>query len=378
MPRKKQPDEKPPAETPAEAPEQPQEEGAERPQHRRQRVQEGERADIQRLKPSAISEEDRLKLNLWQKRALMIDELGTVPKRGWNDHHKYNYAMEADVVAYLGPLMTKYMVVVNVDVMLDRVERIEMSQTRGGGTMTLTRLPVQITIINADKPGERDTVTWIGEGSDTGDKGVYKSYTGALKYFYMKWFQIATGDDPEAFERTDAINEAGGRRGVEALSDGGNGGGGADVRRSQGRQQPERGGRQTETTEVQIRHLGNISSGLNYGPRGTAEVIDQTLGTNLTDTLAEIDDEDGQRRALIDFLKGRPGTDTGKVIHAMTQIAERAAELRQENDVASASSEYVASESDEDLIEQARTELAEEKPDAAAEAEPAADPGSGS
>src|SRR5690606_4778724 len=134
-------------------------------------------------------EEERKKLNLWQKRALMIDELGTVPKRGWNKHHQYSFAMEADVVAYLGPLMTKYMVVVNVSVLLDQVERIEMGRTSGGSTMVLTWLPVEITIINADNPEERETVEWIGEGSDTGDKGVYKSYTGALKYFYLKWFQ---------------------------------------------------------------------------------------------------------------------------------------------------------------------------------------------
>jgi hypothetical protein len=314
-----------------------------RPQHQRQRVTEGEKADIQRLVPSPITEAARKSLNLWQKRALMIEELGTVPKRGWNDHHKYNYALEADVVAYLGPLMAKYMVVTTVDVLLDRVERIEMSQTRSGGTMTLTRLPMVVTFINADNPEERDTVTWIGEGSDTGDKGVYKSYTGGLKYLYLKWFMIATGDDPEAFERTDALNESGGRQGVEAL------GGETDVRQAQGRRQPQRGGRQNETTNVQIRTLGNLSVGLGYGPRGTAEVIDQTLGTYLTDTLTEIDDEDAQRHALVEFLRGRPGEDTGKVIHAMTQIAEKAAQEK---------SSGLSDEEEAGLLKQAQAEVA--------------------
>lgn len=338
--------------------EQPEEQEAPRPQHQRQRVTEGEKADVQRLVPTPIDEEKRRKLNLWQKRALMIDELGTVPKRGYNKHHNYNYALEADVVAYLGPLMTKYMVVTTVDVLLDQVERIEMNRTSSGATMTLTRLPMKVTFINADNPTERDEVVWIGEGSDTGDKGVYKSYTGGLKYLYLKWFMIATGDDPEAFERTDALNESGGRRGVEALSDGD--AGSTDVRQAN-RRQPQRGGRQDETTSVQIRTLGNLSQGLDYGPRGTAEVIDQVLGSNLTDTLAEIDNEDGQRHALIEFLKARPGTETGKVIHRMTEIAERAAQIRAEHDVAAASSDYVGPpESEADLLAQAQAELAAE------------------
>jgi len=333
-------------------------EESQRPSHERTKIVEGQVADIQRLKPTAIKPEERTKLNLWQKRALMIDELGTVPKRGWNAHHKYSFAMEADVVAYLGPLMTKYMVVVNVTVLLALVERIELSKTSSGATMTLTRLPVEITIINADNPEERESVVWIGEGSDTGDKGVYKSYTGALKYFYLKWFQIATGDDPEAFERTDALNESGGRRGVEALSGGGDTGR-TEVRQAEGRRQPERGGRQTETTMVQIRTLGNLSSGMGLGPRGTAEEIDRVLGTQLAEMIDEIEGDDAQRAALVEFLKGRPGTDTGKVIHAVTELAERAAQIRSESELAAAQTDYAGGEeqSEEELLAQAREEL---------------------
>lgn len=36
--------------------------------------------------------------------------------------------------------------------------------------------------------------------NDTGDKWVYKAITGAVKYIFMKTFQISTGDDPEKDE----------------------------------------------------------------------------------------------------------------------------------------------------------------------------------
>jgi hypothetical protein len=38
----------------------------------------------------------------------------------------------------------------------------------------------------------------MGYAEDTGgDKAIYKAMTGATKYFYMKVFGVATGDDPE-------------------------------------------------------------------------------------------------------------------------------------------------------------------------------------
>ena len=36
-----------------------------------------------------------------------------------------------------------------------------------------------------------------GSGQDTGEKAVYKAVTGATKYFFYKFFNLATGDDPE-------------------------------------------------------------------------------------------------------------------------------------------------------------------------------------
>ena len=45
--------------------------------------------------------------------------------------------------------------------------------------------------------GESLSSTIIGSGQDKGDKGPYKAYTGAQKYFLMKTFMIPTGDDPE-------------------------------------------------------------------------------------------------------------------------------------------------------------------------------------
>ena len=45
--------------------------------------------------------------------------------------------------------------------------------------------------------GFAESVNFYGEGFDKGDKGLYKAYTGALKYYLANTFMVATGDDPE-------------------------------------------------------------------------------------------------------------------------------------------------------------------------------------
>lgn len=48
--------------------------------------------------------------------------------------------------------------------------------------------------------GDSETFTAVGSGADMGDKGIYKAYTGALKYFLANNYLVAEGAEPEADE----------------------------------------------------------------------------------------------------------------------------------------------------------------------------------
>ncbi|CAB1241176.1 conserved protein of unknown function [Ruminococcaceae bacterium BL-4] len=48
--------------------------------------------------------------------------------------------------------------------------------------------------------GEKESYIAGGSGSDTLDKGLYKAYTGAIKYFLANNFLVAEGNDPESDE----------------------------------------------------------------------------------------------------------------------------------------------------------------------------------
>lgn len=121
----------------------------------------------------------------------LVDE---VPKRGWNDFHKYQYATESDITAAVRSALAERHVLV-----LPRLENVEWGETprRNGGTDRLCTTRVAFDFTDADS-GEVITVVMVGQGSDSGDKSFYKSISGALKYALLKTFLMSTGnDDPE-------------------------------------------------------------------------------------------------------------------------------------------------------------------------------------
>jgi hypothetical protein len=74
--------------------------------------------------------------------------------------------------------------------------------TDRGKQSVVTTVVVAFTFADGDT-GAMFRSEWAGQGDDPADKGLYKAYTGALKYFLMKTFLIPTGDDPEADTNTD-------------------------------------------------------------------------------------------------------------------------------------------------------------------------------
>lgn len=127
-------------------------------------------------------------------------EIGHIPKRGRNDHHNYNYVLAADVI----DAARKHLAQRNV-LLVSSVAGEATTYPAGKGVVT--NVPMLYRFIDGDT-GETLEVPLAGSGFDTGDKGVYKAYTGALKYLLLGTFLVPTGDDPEADGRTDRDSDA--------------------------------------------------------------------------------------------------------------------------------------------------------------------------
>jgi hypothetical protein len=129
------------------------------------------------------------------KLAAIMSEVGRIEKRGRNEFHKYDYAMEADIVEALRAKLAERNVMILPECIA--TQRNE----------NLTTAAMRFTVIDGDS-GSEVTLNWTGTGEDKGDKGLYKAFTGALKYFLLKLFLLPTGDDPEADESSDKSRAA--------------------------------------------------------------------------------------------------------------------------------------------------------------------------
>jgi hypothetical protein len=135
------------------------------------------------------------------KLAEIMNEVESVPKRGRNDFHKYDYATEADIAGAIrgGLARRSIMLLPSVTAWKDETRT---SGERNDKSKTITTVDMVFSFIDGDTK-ERLDLPWVGRGEDSSDKGIYKALTGALKFFLMKAFLIPTGDDPEHDSKSD-------------------------------------------------------------------------------------------------------------------------------------------------------------------------------
>jgi hypothetical protein len=150
-------------------------------------------------------------LNLRQKLAAVMGEIGYIEKRGQNQQQHYQYAQAADIAGTVARLFAKFGVAFAASE--ESIEWAQPRETKNGGIMFVCRAHMRFTFLDSDSD-ERIEVVSTGEGTDTGDKSIYKAKTGALKYALQQTLLIATGDDPEDDNASGAVQNHIARGGV--------------------------------------------------------------------------------------------------------------------------------------------------------------------
>ena len=122
-----------------------------------------------------------------------------VMRNGINTFHKYKYATSADVLEKVNAAFTKQGI---ATIVVPEIIKDEAVATAKGTVEHLVTVKIEVTLVDKDS-GETAVFRGFGSGQDATDKAVMKAQTAALKYAYMLSLAIATGDDPEADEKTD-------------------------------------------------------------------------------------------------------------------------------------------------------------------------------
>ena len=132
-------------------------------------------------------------LKVLQKLQACQKDIEVMQKDGYNDFNKYKFLSETQITMKIKTLFDKYNLLFHYQ---SEITGTEVYQGAKGDTQFLVTVKVTYSILDSDS-GEGISGVVVGQGADKGDKGVYKAITGAIKYLYMKMFNIPTGDDAE-------------------------------------------------------------------------------------------------------------------------------------------------------------------------------------
>lgn len=144
---------------------------------------------------SALPVEKWLELNAklqQKKQALRADlrERGILAKDKQNKFDKYKYFSEAGYKKLFTELFSKHGLEITSSVR-------EVITFDGSNTQPFGRRAHMSFTLSDCETGFYEVSEIAGDSVDKGDKGLYKAYTGALKYYLADTFMVATGDEPE-------------------------------------------------------------------------------------------------------------------------------------------------------------------------------------
>lgn len=265
---------------------------------------------------ASLPPEEARPKNIYGRLAQILGLIGSVRKRGWNAFHKYHYVQEADLVEAIRPILSAYGIWIEQSLAWDpengivgheRLRQVvkDRSGTITGETENLTKLVLSYEFVwwndEAGTLERTEPVYFPGYGDDAGDKGAYKALTGAEKYFLMKTFLVATGDDPERDEDTDrraATREAAGPVTVERGA-------------RQGGRQPTHGGRQQEASSAQTKQIKLLlaEAGIRSATDGLPLLLSLTGDTLETEITRET-----SAKLMLDYVSGLEPAKIGKLV----------------------------------------------------------------
>lgn len=142
---------------------------------------------------------DTPKLNLRQKLIQVYSEIDHIEKSGRNTKQNYNFVKAADVLRAIRDSFAKLGIYAQTNYELLGTYDIK---TNSGGNMHTATVKATIVLYDADSD-ETKAISGLGDGADSGDKGIFKAQTGATKNALRNGTLLPDEADPEADEEVD-------------------------------------------------------------------------------------------------------------------------------------------------------------------------------
>jgi hypothetical protein len=129
------------------------------------------------------------KRKLEEKKSNVRKAISRIAKNGLNDAEGYTFTEASDVYEAVKDIMHDCKLGFTPE-----LEREEVMNCRNGHQMTMVYMRITWTDLET---GYFEYQSFAGSGQDDGDKGIFKGYTGAIKYALTSTFLIPTGNAAE-------------------------------------------------------------------------------------------------------------------------------------------------------------------------------------
>ena len=121
----------------------------------------------------------------------ILDSMSGVQKKGFNKNQNYFYMREVDVLEALKTELVKHKIILLTSSKLVDISPKEKTDKNGNKqTEFITTVETSHTFVDSES-GEQLTITSVGSGYDSTDKGSAKAITSATKYALLKTFMIS-------------------------------------------------------------------------------------------------------------------------------------------------------------------------------------------
>lgn len=145
-------------------------------------------------------------LNLFQKLLQVKKDVGYIQKKKLSNDLNYKAVSNSMVLGEINTELNKHGVLLKMSVIskdIQRLERIKVyKDTQSTVYDYIANLEMEYTWINTDKPEEQDKNFFVATGLNTDPaKALGSALTYAEKYFFLKYFNIASDDlDPDTYK----------------------------------------------------------------------------------------------------------------------------------------------------------------------------------
>lgn len=158
---------------------------------------------LRAIERAEVEERRTLPRGVHAKLAAAMGEIEAVAKRGWNANQEYRFVQAGDLANAAREILAKYSIDVEPCPVGDP-QVVREVKASSGRVQYVYRVLIDWFFVDGESGEKAGPYRFAGEGMDSGDKGVYKAYTGSLKYLLKLKFLIPdTGDDPEVANEHD-------------------------------------------------------------------------------------------------------------------------------------------------------------------------------